>query len=80
MADVAFGYELADGAGGDDLAADGLRCVDADGEAQFASQCFEAVDTGFGVMAEAKDEYAAASGVASIPETKALRLRDMAGL
>jgi hypothetical protein len=33
-----------------------------------------------GGMAEANEEYAAASGVASIPETKALRLRGMAGL
>jgi hypothetical protein len=32
------------------------------------------------VIAEANDEYAAASGVASIPEIRDRRLRDMAGL
>ena len=45
---------LPDAAGGDGLSADDARGVDADGEAEFAAERFEAVDAGLGLIAEAE--------------------------
>jgi len=54
VGDVAVCDELPDCAGRDCLAADGLRRVDADAEAQFAAECFETLDASLRVMAEAE--------------------------
>ena len=54
MAYVALRDQLADGAGRDGAAANGLRGVDADAEAEFTAQHFEAVDACFGLVAEVK--------------------------
>lgn len=54
VADVSFGDELADAAGGYGLAADAAWSVDADVEAEFTAESFEAVDIALCVMAEAK--------------------------
>lgn len=54
MADVAFSDESSDCAGGDGFAADGLRRVDADAEAELAAKGFEAVDACFRLIAEAE--------------------------
>jgi len=40
--------------GGDGAPADGFGCVDADAEAEFAAEHLEAVDAGFGLIAEVK--------------------------
>ena len=53
-ADVPFGDELADAAGGDWLVADGFGGVDPAGEAEFAAEGFEIVHVAFGVVAEAE--------------------------
>ena len=54
MADVAFGEEIADAAGGDGLAAKAARSVDADLEVQLATEGFEAFDVGLGLVTEAE--------------------------
>ena len=54
MADVALRDQLPYRAGRDGAASDGLRRVDADPEAEFAAQHFEAVDACFGLIAEVK--------------------------
>ena len=54
LADVACGDALADAAGGDGVAAQVAGRVDVDGEAELIAEGFEAVDAGFGLIAEAE--------------------------
>ncbi len=54
LADLSGGDEVADAAGGDRMAAQDARRVDADGEAEFAAEGFEVVDAGLGLVAEAE--------------------------
>ena len=54
VADIACGDEGADAAGGDGAPRKMRGVIDADGEAEFAAERGEAVDVGFGAVAEAE--------------------------